>query len=159
MLFTFWSREVRLAVEWPEQLDHKERLRQDQSFERPGHVTIRLDEHDGRVDGDQDKLQQLQLSDVLLPPEVALVLWFPRGEQIVRVHYHVDERVELTQESHVTTWNKQIPFYTIFHRSFGPLVPASADAHALKLCSVFLVENPRNYSPHLCFSSWNRSFY
>jgi hypothetical protein len=49
---------------------------------------------------------QLQLSDVLLPPEVRLVFWPHISHEIVSVHEHVDERVCKSHQDNMTTCKK-----------------------------------------------------
>lgn len=51
-----------------------------------------------------DKTNQLHRGQVLLPPEVFLVLGSEAGDQIVRVHDDVDEGVDNTKESAVAAW-------------------------------------------------------
>jgi hypothetical protein len=49
---------------------------------------------------------QLQLSDVLLPPEVCLVFWPRIRHEIVSVHEHVDKSVYESKEDNMATWKK-----------------------------------------------------
>ena len=46
----------------------------------------------------------LQLRDVLLPPDVLLVLGIEGGQQVVAVHHHVNKTVQRTHEDTVTPW-------------------------------------------------------
>jgi hypothetical protein len=46
---------------------------------------------------------QLQLSDVLLPPEIRLVFWPHIRHEIVSVHEHVDERIYKSHKDNMAT--------------------------------------------------------
>ena len=46
---------------------------------------------------------QLQLSDVLLPPEICFVFWPHIRHEIVSVHEHVDERIYKSHEDNMAT--------------------------------------------------------
>ncbi len=48
--------------------------------------------------GDSHELDDLECCEVLLPPEVLLVLGAECGEEVVHVHPDVDERVEEGEE-------------------------------------------------------------
>jgi len=48
----------------------------------------------------------LQGGQVLLPPEVLLVLWTHGREHVVGVHHDVDEGVEQAEEGAVATWGE-----------------------------------------------------
>jgi hypothetical protein len=53
----------------------------------------------------RDLTYHLQLSDVLLPPEVLLVLWPRVGGEVVRIHDDVNKGVDGTDECPVASWN------------------------------------------------------
>lgn len=54
------------------------------------HATVLDKEELGGVEEDDDKLQELQLRQVPLPPQVLLNLGSEAGQQVVAVHDHVD---------------------------------------------------------------------
>lgn len=58
------------------------------------------------VPRDSDATYELQLGDVLLPPDALLVLLVPGREQIVGVHDHVDETVERPEKDAVAAGNE-----------------------------------------------------
>jgi len=56
-----------------------------------------------RVQHDGQELQHLQGGQVLLPPQVFLHVGAQGGQQVVRVHDYVDERVQQSEERAVAT--------------------------------------------------------
>jgi len=61
-----------------------------------------------RVQHDGQELQHLQGGQVLLPPQVFLHVGAQGGQQVVRVHDYVDERVQQSEERAVTTCWKRV---------------------------------------------------
>lgn len=60
----------------------------------------------GNVAGYHDKLDQLDCSEVFLPPQVLLVAGTEGSQAIVRVHEDVDNTVQQSMKGSLATWSK-----------------------------------------------------
>ena len=58
------------------------------------------------VDNEHNELDHLELGEVTFPPEVGLDTWTQGGQEVVRVHHHVDSGIEKTTECCVTSPDK-----------------------------------------------------
>jgi len=67
-----------------------------------------------RMYHDSQELQHLQGGQVLLPPQVFLYVGAQGGQQVVRVHYYVDERIQQSEERAVTACWKIVEKKTMF---------------------------------------------
>ena len=71
-----------------------------------GIVAVLDEERLEGVEDENDELSHLEPGQVALPPQVGLDTWTQGGEEVVRVHHHVDARVEETAECCVTSPDK-----------------------------------------------------
>ena len=69
----------------------------DEPNKRSGIVAI-VDKKLKRVGDDHDELDHLQTSQILLPPEVLVVLRAHGGDHVVKIHHNVDEGVHQAEE-------------------------------------------------------------
>lgn len=54
----------------------------------------------------ENKRYHLEGGEILLPPDVLLVLWAHRRDHVVEVHDDMHEGVEESEEGRVTTWRE-----------------------------------------------------
>ena len=71
-----------------------------------GIVAVLDEERLESVDDEDHKLDHLELGQVPLPPQVGLDTWPQGGQEVIRVHHHVDARVEKTTECCMTSSDK-----------------------------------------------------
>ena len=82
-----------------------ELMRADPKSKSFGEIAFALEEHLEAVDGGGHELNHLESGEVLFPPEKLLDPGTHGGQQIIRVHDHVDERIEKGKETGVTAAN------------------------------------------------------
>jgi hypothetical protein len=90
---------ISFIVEIGEENEHKHVLRQANERYDRWEFTVGCQQGQGKVNAQDHELQQLDLCDVLLPPQRLLQLWLKGGEEVVRVHDDVNETVDDEQQS------------------------------------------------------------
>lgn len=97
---------VLLFVEFLEQEEEHDRVHADPPDKR--FRVVAVDEQQlERVDHDCQELDHLQCGQVLLPPQILLDGRSQRGQQVVRVHDYVHERVQQAEERAVSACVRQ----------------------------------------------------
>jgi len=105
---------VGVHVELYEQIQEQNTLRNGEI-----HIQLRIativEERDATVNHCDDELSDLQLGEVLLPPEVLLHVGSKRREKVVRVHYDVDKGVETDDERRMAVGADAVPEPAVEH--------------------------------------------
>lgn len=76
-------------------------------FEWHQNLTLNLLVYIVKIISQNDQNYHLHLRDILLPPNIILVLGIQCSDQVVTVHHNVHKRIDETEECPVTTCNKK----------------------------------------------------
>jgi len=99
------SLDVGLDVEVGEESHKHDRVEAHDVGQDDGEVAFDEEELD-RVQENENELDHLHGGQILLPPEVLLVLRSHSGHKVVAVHDHMDEGIEQAEEGTVTSWGE-----------------------------------------------------
>ena len=92
-----WLRNICIFEEVQKKEEEEDSVTTDEPNKRSGIVAI-VDKKLKRVGDDHDELDHLQTSQILLPPEVLVVLRAHGGDHVVKIHHNVDEGVHQAEE-------------------------------------------------------------